>query len=57
MLMTKERFINETKFYGNKVTIIGAGFVGATTAYALMMGGTASEIVLVDINQKRLEGR
>ena len=46
----------ETKFYGNKVTIIGAGFVGATTAYALMMGGTASEIVLVDINQKRLEG-
>jgi len=46
----------ETKYYGNKVTIIGAGFVGATTAYALMMGGTASEIVLVDVNQKKLEG-
>ncbi|NLO83327.1 MAG: L-lactate dehydrogenase [Clostridiales bacterium] len=46
----------ETKYYGNKVTIIGAGFVGATTAYALMMGGTVSEIVLVDVNQKRLEG-
>ncbi|NLX70116.1 MAG: L-lactate dehydrogenase [Clostridiales bacterium] len=45
-----------TKSYGNKVTIIGAGFVGATTAYALMMGGTVSEIVLVDLNKKRLEG-
>ena len=35
----------ETKFYGNKVTIIGAGFVGATTAYALMMGGTGRNCV------------
>ena len=31
--------------------------MGATTAYALMMGGTVSEIVLVDLNKKRLEGR
>lgn len=40
----------------DKIVIIGAGFVGATSAYALMMNGVAEEIVLVDINQERLEG-
>lgn len=40
----------------DKVTIIGAGYVGATTAYALMMGGTTSEIAMVDLNEKRLAG-
>lgn len=41
---------------GTKISIIGAGFVGATTAYALMLGGTASEIVIVDINKDKAEG-
>ena len=36
-----------------KVGIIGAGAVGATTAYALVMRGVCREIVLVDLNQKR----
>lgn len=40
----------------DKVTIIGAGLVGATTAYALMNAGAASEIALVDLNEKRLHG-
>ncbi len=40
----------------DKVTIIGAGYVGATIAYALMMGGTTSEIAMVDLNEKRLAG-
>lgn len=40
----------------DKVTIIGAGFVGSTIAYALMMGGTTSEIAIVDLNKERLEG-
>ena len=31
-----------------KVGIIGAGFVGATAAYAMMLNGTCSEIVLID---------
>lgn len=44
------------EFITDKVTIIGAGFVGATTAYALMNAGTTSEIALVDLNQKRLAG-
>lgn len=39
-----------------KVAVIGAGFVGATSAYALMNAGTASEIVLVDIDRDKLEG-
>ena len=36
-----------------KVSIIGAGFVGSTTAYALMLEGLASEIVIVDINKDK----
>ena len=40
----------------DKVTIIGAVYVGATIAYALMMGGTTSEIAMVDLNEKRLAG-
>lgn len=39
-----------------KVAIIGAGDVGATTAYALMMNGAVSEIALVDINREKAEG-
>lgn len=39
-----------------KISIIGAGFVGSTTAYALMMGGLASEIVIVDVNKEKAEG-
>lgn len=39
-----------------KISIIGAGFVGSTTAYALMMEGLASEIVIVDINKEKAEG-
>lgn len=38
-----------------KVGIIGAGAVGATTAYALVMRGVCREIVLVDLNQKRAQ--
>jgi L-lactate dehydrogenase len=44
------------RFVSDKVTIIGAGFVGATTAYALMNAGSTSEIALVDVNEKKLAG-
>lgn len=37
-----------------KVGIVGVGAVGATTAYALVMRGVGSEIVLVDIDKKRV---
>lgn len=34
-----------------KVGIVGAGFVGSTAAFAMVMTGAASEIVLVDANE------
>ncbi|MFW6001106.1 MAG: L-lactate dehydrogenase [Halanaerobium sp.] len=40
----------------NKIAIIGAGGVGATTAYALMVQGIGSEIVLIDLNKDKAEG-
>lgn len=40
----------------SKITIIGAGAVGATTGYAMCLKGTASEIVLIDINERKAEG-
>ena len=39
-----------------KVTIIGAGNVGATIAYTLSLGTIASDIVLIDINKEKVEG-
>jgi len=40
-----------------KIAVIGgAGAVGATSAYALLISGLASEIVLVDSNARRAEG-
>jgi len=36
-----------------KVGIIGSGMVGATSAYAIMMRKAASDIVLIDANNKR----
>lgn len=40
----------------NKITIVGAGFVGSTIAYTMTVAGTASEIVLVDVAKDRAEG-
>ena len=40
----------------NKISIIGAGFVGSTTAFALMNNNVASEIVIVDINYEKAVG-
>ncbi len=36
-----------------KVGVVGAGFVGATAAYALTLRGSCSELVLVDIAKQR----
>ena len=40
----------------SKITIIGAGSVGATIAYTLSQRSIASEIVLIDINKDKAEG-
>ena len=39
-----------------KVTIIGAGSVGATTAFALLTRGAASDVVLIDVNNEKAMG-
>lgn len=41
---------------GSKITIIGAGSVGATIAYTLSNESVASEIVLIDIDKRKLAG-
>ncbi|MBQ4102821.1 MAG: L-lactate dehydrogenase [Oscillospiraceae bacterium] len=40
----------------NKITIIGTGSVGSTIAYTLAIEGTASEIVMIDVNNDKALG-
>ncbi len=40
----------------NRVAVVGAGNVGATFAYSLLMSGVTSEIVLIDANHAKAEG-
>lgn len=40
----------------SEVAIIGTGFVGSTSAYALLIEGVASEIALVDVIKEKAEG-
>jgi len=39
-----------------KVTVIGAGFVGSTTAFSLMQSSVVNEIVLIDVNKDKADG-
>ena len=39
-----------------KITIIGAGSVGATIAYTLSQDDIANEIVMIDVNRDKAEG-
>ena len=39
-----------------RVAVVGAGNVGATFAYALLLSGLAAEIVLIDANREKAEG-
>lgn len=40
----------------NKISVIGAGFVGSAVTFSLAESGLASDIVLVDINKDKAEG-
>ena len=40
-----------------KVAIIGAGFVGAATAYTIAVHQLVSEIVLIDVMKDKAPGR
>lgn len=39
-----------------KISIIGAGFVGSTSAFALMFSDLVSELVIVDVNKDKAQG-
>jgi L-lactate dehydrogenase len=39
-----------------RIAVVGTGFVGSTTAYALLISGIVAEIVLIDRDQRRAEG-
>ncbi|MGN1081429.1 MAG: L-lactate dehydrogenase [Acutalibacteraceae bacterium] len=39
-----------------KITVIGAGSVGATIAYTLAVQGIANEIVMIDVNESKVLG-
>ena len=47
---------NSSEKKGRKITILGAGNVGATIAYTLTLKGVCSELVLVDINKPKAMG-
>ena len=42
--------------YTSKISIVGAGFVGSTAAYACLIDNAASEISLIDANREKAEG-
>lgn len=42
--------------FRGKVVVVGAGAVGSTTAYTLLLGGLFQEIVLIDIKKEKAEG-
>ena len=44
------------KTNNRKVAIIGCGFVGSASAFALMQSGLFSEMVLLDVDHKKAEG-
>lgn len=39
-----------------KVAVVGCGFVGSSSAFALMQSGLFSEIALIDVDKNRAEG-
>ena len=52
-----EQFKPFTEKYMSKVTVVGAGNVGATCANVLVTQGIADEVVLIDIKQGLSEGK
>ena len=48
--------MSETSVNQRKLAMIGCGFVGSATAFALMESGLFSEMVLIDADKNRAEG-
>ncbi len=47
---------DRAEVHDRKVSFIGCGFVGSSSAFALMQSGLFSEMVLIDADQDRAEG-
>ena len=45
-----------SKVNSRKVAIVGCGFVGSASAFALMESGLFSEMVLIDVSHQKAEG-
>jgi L-lactate dehydrogenase len=48
--------LSATDFAGPKVAIVGAGSVGTTFAYSLLIQGLVSQMTIIDVNRERAEG-
>lgn len=50
--------IRDPRFHdgARKAAVIGAGYVGSTIAYAMVVRDAASEVILIDIDRKKAEG-
>jgi L-lactate dehydrogenase len=48
--------LREHEPHPRKAAVVGAGKVGSTFAYVLLLSGLVGEIVLIDIDHKRAEG-
>jgi L-lactate dehydrogenase len=49
-------YLQEEQLRPHKVVVVGAGQVGTTFAYALLLSGLVGEMALIDVNRERLEG-
>jgi L-lactate dehydrogenase len=57
MDMTENRNrIQQHAPHPHKVAVVGAGKVGSTFAYALLLSGLVGEMVLIDVDRERVEG-
>lgn len=48
--------MSDCEINNRKVAIVGCGFVGSASAFALMQSGLFSEMVLIDADQRKAEG-
>lgn len=40
-----------------KVVVVGTGFVGTSIAYSMINQGIVNDLVLIDVNQEKAEGK
>ncbi len=48
--------MSKIDYAGSKVAILGAGSVGTTFAYSLLIHGLVSQITIIDVDRERAEG-